>query len=128
MSLISVIKDFFEIKIDIVTRDNDNYIFIDAFIKSRKVGELRALFENDKALLADIIIHERNINKGIGTKLITKFEELCIEKGVSVITGNLANVDLNHKDRLIHFYLKNKYEIIYENEEKLYWGKIIKHL
>ena len=121
-----LIKRLFEVKVDLRVRDGDRVLFIDAFIGNKKIGELRALYKYKKVILADIIINKHNVNRGVGTKLITEFERICNQKGIKEITGNLAYTDLDHKERLIHFYQKHNYEIIYENEDHSFWGKIKK--
>ena len=69
-----------------------------------------------------------HINQGVGSALIMRFEDICRENGVKEIHGNLAKGDLDHKDRLIHFYKKHGYSIVEENEEGSFWGKITKEL
>lgn len=55
--------------------------------------------------------------------------EYAREKGFKCLTGNLATIDLNHKDRLHHFYKKFDFEIIeYEQRNENFYGKIIKVL
>lgn len=106
----------------------ESCLFLRAIKGNKLLGRLNALFEPDnKALLADID-NKNCINRGVGSKLIERFEELCKEKGVTEIYGNLANVDIGHKDRLIHFYKKHGYTIFEENDQSGYWGKIVKQL
>lgn len=106
----------------------ESCLFLRVIKGNKLLGRLNALFESDnKVLLADID-NRGCINHGIGSMLIERFEEICLENGVKKIYGNLANVDLDHKDRLIHFYKKHGYSIVEENEEKSYWGKITKEL
>ncbi len=103
-------------------------LFLRAIKGNKLLGKLNALFETDnKVLLADID-NKNCINRGVGSKLIERFEELCKEKGATEIYGNLANVDIGHKDRLIHFYKKHGYTIFEENDQSGYWGKIVKQL
>ena len=51
------------------------------------------------------------------------------ENGYKTIYGHLSKVDLEHKDRLYHFYKKFGFEIT-ENEEQnsIFYGKITLNL
>ena len=118
----------FNNEISIKEQVGDMIITLRAIRFNKEVGMLRGLFESDKKVLLADINNEKCINHGVGSALITRFEDICRENGVKEIHGNLANVDLDHKDRLIHFYKKHGYSIVEENEEKSYWGKITKEL
>ena len=80
----------------------------------------------------EISIKEQVVDKIIVLRAIRFNKEVGILKGLfesdKKVHGNLANVDLDHKDRLVHFYKKHGYSIVEENEEKNYWGKITKEL
>ena len=108
--------------------EDERMLFLYAVISGKKIAELRAVFDNNSALLSDIIIPNNRINCGIGSKLIDEFEEKCIDRGIFEISGNLSDTDLDHKERLIHFYEKHGYTIDYQNEEKIFWGRINKKL
>lgn len=122
------IWNMFNNEISIKEQVGDMIITLRAFRFNKEVGILRGLFESDKKVLLADINNEKCINHGVGSALITRFEDICLEHGVKEIHGNLANVDLDHKDRLVHFYKKHGYSIVEENEEKIYWGKITKEL
>ena len=122
------IRNMSQNEIRIEESSEESCLFLRAIKGNKLLGKLNALFETDnKALLADID-NQNYINRGVGSILIERFEELCKEKGVTEIYGNLANVDIGHKDRLIHFYKKHGYTIFEENDQSGYWGKIVKQL
>lgn len=108
--------------------EDERMLFLYAVISGKKIAELRAVFDNNSALLSDIIIPNNRINCGIGSKLIDEFEKKCIDRRIFEISGNLSDADLDHKERLIHFYEKHGYTIDYQNEEKNFWGRINKKL
>ena len=120
--------NMFNNNISVDEQVGDMIITVRAFKFGKEIGMLRGLFESDKKVLLADIDNRNYENHGVGSVLITRFEKICIDNGVKEIYGNLANVDLDHKDRLIHFYKKHGYSIVEENEEKCYWGKITKEL
>lgn len=79
-------KLFYSIKHDIFDSKNEDYIEI-----------------------VDILPERYNI--GIGTEVLKYLEEIAIKYNVKHIVGELSPVDFDHKDRLLHFYKKNGYEI-----------------
>ncbi|MBQ8949872.1 MAG: GNAT family N-acetyltransferase [Eubacterium sp.] len=122
------IHNMYQNEIRIEESSVEGCLFLRAIKGNKLLGKLNALFETDnKALLADID-NKNCINRGVGSILFKRFEELCKEKGVTEIYGNLAYVDIGHKDRLIHFYKKHGYTIFEENDQSGYWGKIVKQL
>ena len=117
---IRITESFFE--------DSGLYM-INAYSRNHQVGVLKGIIKGDAAYIGDIDIPERYVNIGIGSRLIKMFEDKCNQRGNKEINGDLSNVDLDHKDRLVHFYEKNGYQIIYGNDENPnYWGEIFKKL
>ncbi len=119
-----------KIKEVVIENNQSDSELIMIFANSRKLnlGTLKAVVNGEKLLIGDIDISEEYVNYKIGSKLIERLEEICKEQGIKDIYGNLANVDLDHKDRLIHFYEKHGYSISYENDNPNYWGTISKTL
>ena len=55
---------------------------------------------------------EECINEGIRSKAMEYLEEITISKNIKKMTGSLSPRDLeDHKDRLLHFYMKNGFII-----------------
>ncbi|MEN6325348.1 MAG: GNAT family N-acetyltransferase [Syntrophomonas sp.] len=51
-------------------------------------------------------------NQGIGAQLLIYLDEIARESGINKVTGWLSPIDLDtHRERLIHFYEKNGYQI-----------------
>lgn len=56
--------------------------------------------------------------------MINKLFEYAMNNDVATICGNLSLLDLDHKDRLHHFYVKHGFEIIlYEESQDMYYDK-----
>lgn len=102
---------------------------VSAYFRKKQIGILKGIIREEIAYLGDIDIQKRYISIGVGSQLIKVFEEKCYQRNIKEIKGDLSNVDLDHKERLVHFYEKHNYQIIYGNEEKTnYWGKIYKRI
>ena len=69
------------------------------------------------------------INKGYGSEMMKKLLEYANENGCEEIFGELSVVDLDHKDRLHHFYEKFGFKIMeYSQRRGCYYGEIKKML
>lgn len=89
--------------------------------------------KENKVKIADILPPDydkkerKNFNKGIGSEILKFMDELMpyYYKDIHIIYGDLSDVDLGHRDRQIHFYKKNGFEIdLFHND----WGKIEKSI
>ena len=80
---------------------------------------------NDEKSIVSIgdIVHKK-LNQGIGTEILIYLEQIAKEANIDVITGWLSPVDFGHKDRLIHFYIKNGFDIK-KKSNQFYIEKII---
>ncbi|PKM77810.1 MAG: hypothetical protein CVU90_04985 [Firmicutes bacterium HGW-Firmicutes-15] len=57
-------------------------------------------------------IHHKILNQGIGTQLLMYIDEISRESNIKRIIAWLSPIDLgSHKERLLHFYMKNGYQI-----------------
>lgn len=69
------------------------------------------------------------INKGYGSQLMTALLEYASKQNIIEIFGELSAVDLDHRDRLHHFYQKFGFEIsIYPEIIDCFYGRISKFL
>ncbi|QEH69901.1 hypothetical protein [Cellulosilyticum sp. WCF-2] len=62
-----------------------------------------------------IDIYSNNINNGYGTIAMQALIENATYNGIKTITGSLSiedTKDINHKERLLHYYTKNGFKII----------------
>lgn len=92
----------------------DDYFTIKASVKSNVISWMYITkHNNDNFLYINDIIFDSDkyINKGIGTKMMSKLIEYAIENGFKEIQGKLSVVDDEHKDRLHHFYKKFDFQI-----------------
>ncbi len=57
-------------------------------------------------------------NKGHGSVCMKYLKEVARDKNIQYITGNIAERDWDHLDRLIHFYKKHNFTIKLDKEDK----------
>lgn len=62
-------------------------------------------------------IQYKLVNQGIGSELINYLEEIADGEKVTYLTGWISPVDFDHKERLLHFYQKNGFEIRAREDE-----------
>ncbi len=73
---------------------------------------LLASLDGERATLRSIgCFGPGSLNRGLGTALLRLAEDVMARHGVTRVTGSLAPADLDHRDRQVHFYLKNGYEV-----------------
>ncbi len=102
---------------EIIENDYGVLLLLRIIKNNKSLAVLKAVFDENKALIGDIDVPKKLVNRGLGSKLIVRFEEICREKGIIEINGNLSNTDADHKERLLHFYSKHGYEIDYIDDE-----------
>lgn len=98
-------------KKNIEVKINDNLsplIYINLNLNNKKIAFIQCVLENENTLLIGDIIHthKKYHNKGYGTKMMEKLFEYTKENNIQTIYGNLSLNDIDHKDRLLHFYKK----------------------
>ena len=95
---------------------------------------MRCVIQNDDTILIGDISSDygrtgKYENKGYGSKLMQRLIDHATENDYKEIYGNLADVDMEHRDRLEHFYKKFGFEIIENSDDdNLSWGKVRKRL
>ncbi|WP_408006300.1 hypothetical protein ACJROX_16445 [Pseudalkalibacillus sp. A8] len=78
--------------------------------------------EPDRIHIGDI---KGPANKGYGSICLNYLKEMAKDNNVPNITGDIAERDWDHVDRLLHFYEKHDFhvELDYENKEgKIRWN------
>ena len=65
------------------------------------------------AHLTDVRIHKRMENRGAGSMLVRRAIEECKRRGHKGIEGDLSDVDIDHFDKLKHFYEKLGFTVIF---------------
>lgn len=121
-------------KKNIEVKINDNLsplIYINLNLNNKRIAFIQCVLENENTLLIGDIIHiyKKYHNKGYGTKMMEKLLEYTKENNIKTIYGNLSLNDIDHKDRLLHFYKKFGFDVeIYDEVEENYFGRIEKIL
>lgn len=81
---------------------------------------LKAFFNDDftNISLADIEIEEYLSNHGYGSILLGTLIDIAKERKIKNITGWISRVDIDHLERLAHFYKKHNFEVsLHENSK-----------
>lgn len=114
-----------------VERSGDFLLMIKLYKNYTREARIQCVIESDRTILIGDIIHDskRKYNKGYGSAMMTKLIEYVTENDYSRIYGNLSDVDIDHKDRLYHFYKKFGFAITeYPEKKDCYFGMVEKTL
>lgn len=98
--------------------------------KMPKAMMLCTIMSEDMIFIGDIRHYsDKDYCKGYGSLMMQELIAYAKENGYKIICGNLSKVDLDHKERLHHFYEKFGFEIT-ETEEQNdnFYGKITLNL
>lgn len=77
---------------------------------------LQAMYPDDETIhIGDI---KGPANKGYGSICIHYLKELAKDRNIPYITGDIAERDWDHVDRLIHFYEKHHFDVEIDYEDK----------
>lgn len=66
-------------------------------------------------------------NRGYGSICMQYLKDMAIEENASLVTGDIAERDWDHLDRLVHFYQKNNFKVSVDEDHKcgeLEWSPI----
>lgn len=84
------------------------------------------------AKIEDLEIDAYIEDRGLGTALLALIESWARNNGVNKLNGDLSDVDVNHIDKLKHFYSKNGYIFkLYQNsgnESPIFIGEVEKSI
>ena len=101
-------------------------------VNDRLSAWMQCLVQSETTILIGDIRHHKedtDYNKGYGTRMMEGLLTYARENHFSYVYGNLSRVDLDHKDRLHHFYQKFGFTITeYPELQGNYYGKIELHL
>ncbi len=85
---------------------DDEAIHIAAYDEDKMVGVARLHFNSkEEAQIRYMAVEEGYRNRGIGSKMLEKLEEIAKEKGARYVM-------LNARENAVGFYLKNGYELV----------------
>lgn len=90
-------------------------------------AKITCIAESNSTILIGDIIHSDSLpcNQGYGSLMMNELLKYARECGYTHLYGNLSEVDLDHKERLFHFYQKFGFEItIYPELQGNYFGRI----
>ncbi|MGM7720034.1 hypothetical protein [uncultured Metabacillus sp.] len=71
--------------------------------------------EDNKIHIGDI---KGPANRGYGSICMDYLKELAVEQNIPEITGDIAERDWDHVDRLVHFYEKHNFEVDIDYQDK----------
>lgn len=125
--ILEIIKDKDEKDIIIIQNKREGYGGTDLDILIYQLTEpirtdnflikfLTQIRENN-IYIQDIITYEHNTSKGYGTIAMDYLKKVAHTERVP-ITGWISPADMDHYDRLIHFYQKNGFEVTYNEYSK----------
>ena len=101
-------------------------------VNDRLCAWMQCVVESETTILIGDIRHHKesaDYNKGFGTRMMEALVTYTREHHFDCVYGNLSKVDLDHKDRLHHFYQKFGFIITeYPEPQGNYYGKIELHL
>ena len=103
------------------------FLKVGLYMNNRRRARIQCVIESDAVIMIGDIIHgrERGYSKGYGSMMMEKLITYAKENDYEYIYGNLAVGDLNHKERLHHFYHKFGFNVAeYAEPQDTYFGKI----
>lgn len=97
-------------------------------VNDYRSARIQCVIESDSTILIGDILHhneDSDYNKGYGTLMMEHLLAYAKEHGYGYIYGNLSEVDLDHKERLHHFYEKFGFKVTeYTEPQDNYYGMI----
>ena len=127
----NLIKSFFKKEPDKVSVNIERYeqlLMVRLYVNDRSRAKIQCVIESEDTILIGDIQHSKentDYNKGYGSRMMKALLDYAKEQHFSILCGNLSVVDLDHKERLHHFYKKFGFDIIeYPELRGNYYGKI----
>ena len=110
----------------------DSLLMVHLTANGKRIAKMQCVIQSQDAILIGDIQHDNeksDYNKGYGSRMMEALLEYAKEHHFRCVHGNLSQWDLDHKDRLHHFYQKFGFTIIeYPEPQDCYYGKIEIHL
>lgn len=105
--------NFFKPKFNIRTKRLENSLTIVANINGKKISSMKCVVEEKAILIGDIepFRNHKDFNKGYGTMMMNELLSYAKQNNINEVYGYLSDVDIDHKERLLHFYTKFGFEI-----------------
>lgn len=105
--------NFFKPKFNIRTKRLENSLTIVANINGKKISSMKCVVEEKAILIGDIepFRNHKDFNKGYGTMMMNELLSYAKQNNINEVYGYLSDVDIDHKERILHFYTKFGFEI-----------------
>lgn len=118
--------------IDVNIECSEPLLMVRLAVNNRLCAWMKCVVQSETTILiGDVCHHNENVdfNKGYGSRMMEELLYYARELHFDYIYGNLSKVDMEHKDRLHHFYKKFGFTITeyLDSQDNLY-GKIELHL
>lgn len=104
-------------------------IVIKVVLKTTTISKMLCTLKDDVIVIGDIspYSNKKYYSKGYGSMMMNELIKFAIKKKYNKIKGELSIVDVDHKERLLHFYKKFGFQIlIYDEEKNMNFGEIYK--
>lgn len=108
-------------------------ILFTVFVNNKPIYKMNCMLEDEnRIMIGDIVPANpqsifRQENRGYGSLLMEELLLYAKENNIKELYGNLATVDIDHKDRLIHYYKKFGFEVnLFKESKNGYFGRISK--
>lgn len=110
-------------------------ILFTIFVNNKPIYKMNCVLDcENRIMIGDISpVNSQSIfrqeNRGYGSLLMEELLFYAKENKIKELYGNLATVDIDHKDRLIHYYKKYGFEVdLFKESKNGYFGRISKIL
>lgn len=110
-------------------------ILFTIFVNNRPIYKMNCVLDDEnRIMIGDIVpVNSQSIfrqeNRGYGSLLMEELLLYAEDNKIKELYGNLATVDIDHKDRLIHYYKKYGFEVdLFKESKNGYFGRISKIL
>lgn len=97
-------------KVIVKITDLSPVIVIKSEYRGKRVGNIKCAKNNKTITICDIWC-EKN-NRGYGSLMMEALIDYARQQGITSIEGWLSSVDVDHIERLYHYYQKFGFEII----------------
>ena len=108
---------------------NDGLLIIRCMLNGEECARILCVVESASTILISDIWHrnkKKDYNKGYGTLMMEFLIQYANNNNYECVYGNLSDIDLDHKERLHHFYRKFGFSVIeYSETQKTFYGKVI---
>ena len=109
----------------------DPLLMVYISVNNRRRAKIQCVIESNSDILIGDIQHDKDTdyNRGYGSLMMKRLLSYASENQFSYIHGNLSEVDLDHEERLHHFYRKFGFTVNeYSELQGSYYGNIEMYL